>query len=309
MKIACVYPALRDWPKFKWVHEALTRLGHDVVWVQSWKTLAEADAQSELVLFQHRYPIRWPNLKAIHESRTTKWVQWWFDLIATEPHRLPAEQSNFERYHDIMSAMDMVFVKEREFVSQYRESGVNAVYLDQGCPSDIRGVQEAAKTHDVLVWGQGCSHYSIRKRDVSALVKAGFTVKWASREAVNIPGVEHAPWTHPDGLPELASAATMVLSCGRRNDVDGYWSDGLWMALGMGCCVLRRHTAGMENGEFYSYRTHEELVAHATKLKADPELAAATGKKAREWTLANHSIEHRCRTLLEIASTARGPAS
>lgn len=305
MKIACCYPHTPAWPKFRWVHEALASLGHECVWVQNRDDLIEHEPHVDVCLFAHKsFPIRWPNLRDIWERRQSLWAQWWFDLICTDPYSPPDEQPYVRQFRPHFDAMDVVFVKEREYLEAYRAAGIPAVYLDQGCPAGIRPIDYDAEIKwDVLVWGQSGPEYKQRRKDVEQLVKAGYRVAWAGATKGVPKGVESLPWTHSDELHTLASHAACVLCVDRRTDIDGYWSDRIWLALGMGCAVVWR--SAVIPGPFPvlscgNGMSVDEAVERLTDKTERTPLAAHLGTEAREYCLNHHTIKHRCQQLVEI---------
>lgn len=315
MHVGIIYPDQPKWPKMRWVHEALLSLGHQVDRARDASGFADLSQNCDLVILTHKgFGGRWPDLKAHFPNRKALVVQWWFDLVAH--HDVPLAQQAYlspDNHLPLMRACDAVFVKERGLLAEYAALGVRAAYLDQGCPATIREcVRGSAPDWDVLVWGQS---YPERAADALALARAGLRVAWAGNNRACPDGIESLPWCHPDELPELAGRASLVLSCDKRNDLDGYWSDRLWMALGMGCCVLRRETPGLPDGPYVVYRDRTELVSRAKELLAAhgdrpdftpgwPPRVLQFGKEAREWALRNHTLEHRCRDLLNKVSAA-----
>ncbi len=300
MKIACVYPDTPNWPKMRWVHEAFQRLGHTVRQVTCRDELQAADNECDLIVFAHKgLAIRWPNMRDIASTRKATWCQWYFDLNALG-HRLSFDPMTLQK----MCGMDVVFVKERLLLNEYKELGVNAVYLDQGCPSHLAEVDYGAKKDlDVLLWGQGAPNYKQRVRDACLLAEFGLNVAWAGNPQPP-KNIESLPWTPPDKLPELASRARIVLSVGRRNDVDSYHSDSDWLALGMGACVLRRYFPGSEAMPVLTYCNHQELLQLASAIIKDNS-SEALGKYARKVTFAYHKVEDRLNELLYIVFQSR----
>lgn len=226
----------------------------------------------------------------------------WFDLLATQPDLPIHEQPIFQTYERMFLACDIVIVKERSLLPEYRAYGVNAYWCDQGCPSNYPAVDRSvAPEWDLLVWGQGGGHYRERQRAVMAAVAAGFKVAWACAQPVPR-GVVSLPWTHPNQLPALASRARCVLSCGRRNDLPGYVSDGFWLALGMGACLIRRQTPEIPAGPYWTYSNDGELIEHLRWAREHSREAAELGMAARQWVMQEHTIEHRVNDLLRIAA-------
>ena len=298
MKIACVYPDALNWPKMRWVLEAFQRLGHTVCQVKDRDELQAADNECDLIVFAHKgLAIRWPNMRDIALTRKALWCQWWFDLNALD-HRLHFGEQDIQK----LLGMDIVFVKERSLLNEYHTLGINAVYLDQGCPQDMPYAEPQEREWDVLLWGQGGANYRQRTKDAVKLAKAWLKVAWAGFPNVAIPNIpnnpiQRLPWTHPDKLPELASKARCVLSVGRRNNLDGYWSDAYWLACGMGAVVLRRDTPGIPVGPAVALYSNNPVEAYHAAIELD-------GKENRKWVMENHTIEHRCRDLISIVHEA-----
>lgn len=289
------------WPKVDWVAEAAQRLGHDVVRAKTAAELPTLFNECNLVILgQKSLAGRWPNVRDAIANRKCPCIYWWFDLLATTPGEYLTEQPLFQTFAKQFKAVDLSLVKEAGILSQYRDAGCKAEWFDQGCPSNMPAIQPVAPEWDMLVWGQSGSYHE-RCRSVSAAIDAGFTVAWAG--GGNIPaGAIPLPWTMPLDLPKLASRARCVLSSGLRNDLQGFWSDGFWLAVGMGATVLRAGTPGLPDGPFVTYHSNSSLCASLSWLKHHPDEAATLGRQARKWVMENHTIEHRVRALLSLAA-------
>ena len=320
MRVGIIYPEMPQWPKLRWVFEALQSLNIEVERGHSAADFPRLSQECDVLILGHKgLGGRWPDLKHHFPLRTAVVVSWWFDLIAVAPPLSLANQSymSADNFRPLMQACDIVFVKEKGMLDEFRELGINAQYLDQGCPVDVRECVRTPKPEwDVLVWGQ---RYVDRMKDAAVLAEAGFKVAWAG-DVTPPKGVERLAWCHPDNLPELCGKASLVLSSDRRNDLAGYWSDRLWMALGMGCAVLRHETPGLRVGPYLRYANQWELVEKAKTIlsvRSGDQAATPTwspdvlalGKEARTWCLANHTLAHRCRELLEKALSVRTAAA
>jgi len=302
VKLAMVYPERAKWPKWSWVADAARALGHDVRRVGTAIDLREADRWADLVLFEHKNAgLNIADILAVARLRKSRWGQWWFDLLATDAGQPLAEQRLVKAFLPVMRAMDRVFVKERGLLAQYRELGINAAYLDQGCPSAMRACAHRERPEfDVVIWGTAGSDYRQRMADVRALVKRGFSAVWAGHPSGSLPRrVVPVPFVPALELPKLASRAAVVLCVDYRHDLDGYWSDRLWLALGAGNCVVRRDTPGLDPAlPCYVYQDAAQLIELVAGLKADHEHRRAMGEAARRYTLTGHTYEHRLRELL-----------
>lgn len=300
MRIACVYPNTPMWPKYRWVHAALKAIGHEAWQVRNREELREADHTADLVILpQKEIAIRWPNLKDIAEQHRATWINWWFDLILTDSAKPLSEQAYLKTSLLLMRSCKRVFVKEIPLLSQYRDLGIQAEYMDQGSPSHWP-LLETTPEFDVLAWGQGGPTYNERTKAVQEIVKAGYTVAWAGHGLL---GTRHLPWFKADDFPAVAARARVLLHVSRRNDLDGYTSDGFWMACATGRPVVKKAYPGMPPGPYQVFHdSHDLQDAVKRALEQD-------GREVREWALANHTIEHRCRQLLEIVQSARCAAA
>ena len=330
MNVALVYPERPAWPKMRWVKDAIDSLGHRTRHVNTQgrnatailEDVAAADAECDLILFcQKGFGLSAADLCDLAEERRALWGQWWFDLLAVD-HTLPlCEQSCLRekdgggQYQDadmlrLMRMMDLVFVKERSLVRDYHALGVNARWLDQACPSWLGACEHASPPEfDVLVFGSRGMAWRQRRRDAGDLVREGFTVAWAGHPDGDVPpGCQPLPFCPPEKLPELASRAAVVLCVDARHDVEGYWSDRLWLATGMGACVVRRFTPGLPGGVVAHTRLTSEsagLFYSVRRLCGSPGLRRSLGTAARRYVMANHTYEHRVQELLEQCSNLK----
>ncbi len=307
MKLGIAAAHTPDWPKVQWVCEAATRIGHDVRRATTANELPDLFRECDLVILGHKSLAgRWPNVREAIKNRQCPVVYWFFDLVAATPGVPLVEQQMFQTFRPFFENVDLSLVKERNLLGEYRQAGCRVEWFDQGCPSTMPAVVPVKPEWDLLVWGQ-YGHYRQRAHAVESAIRAGFTVAWAGTGPYPN-GVVGLPWTPPESLPALASRARCVLSCGVRNDLDSYYSDALWLALGMGACVIRKATRGLPNGPYFMYHDDHEVVDRLRWARSHPEEAVETGRRAREWVMGRHTLEHRVRELLTlVAGTVMAP--
>lgn len=299
MQIAVVapeYQAANDKPG--WCIDALNRLGHTAFRCTNLSGVIDADASSDVLLFmQASAGLNRVDLVAASEARKARWVQWYWDLIYREPGKPLAQQVYVSGFLDVMRAMDLVLVKERGLISEYRQLGVPASWCWQAAPSWLpeAGVSSPPRW-DILLWGTSRG-YDQRFADAAAVAKAGYRVAWATSQGPVPAGVEPVPWQSPGELPSLAGQATLVLSVDYA-DVEGYCSDRLFLAGGMGCCVLHRTGYDAPFNGLWSYETQADLLDAARLLLGEPALVAATRNLARQQVMAEHTYERRLGQLL-----------
>lgn len=306
----------------EWVAKAFASLGHDVRQAHDLTGLSECDQDCELVLFEQRCAgLNYADVAELARGRQAVWVQWTFDLMATEPglplvdqpnmgHRTTSDNLEPTDTLKMMRLMDLTFVKERSMLDDYARLGVEARYLDQGCPSWIGGCQHHERPEfDVCLFGSFRGGAVERRGDVRSLLSEGRSAVWAGHSGGDAPpGVTPLPFTPAEQLPQFTSRAAVTLCVDQRHDLDGYWSDRLWLALGMGACVLRRSSPGLPKagGRFETYRTPSELNLKLVGLLASTEARVEMGSAARAWVLRYHTYRDRCRRLLREVERWKG---
>ncbi len=312
MKLAVARPGHDKWPKFDWVAKAGEALGHQVQRFTFKDDLVSVDAENDVLLFSHKSSgIGAPDIVKAEPGHSAIWVTWQFDLMALEVNKPLAESPAFNKWTSqkkweptdnlrCLRAMDYVGVKERGLLKEYAALGVNAFWMDQGCPSNMPQCEHREIPEwDVLFFGCDGGDRRLRKQDVSSLLAEGFTVAWAGHVGAGIPsGVLPLSFCPALELPMLASRAAVVLGVDFRHDLEGYWSDRVWLALGMGACHVRRHTDGLPGLPMSVYQTSEELIKHVSELRADRGCRETTGQLARSIVMKHHTYESRLEELL-----------
>ena len=295
--------------KVGWAVEGFRKAKENVRRVHTLEGLREADWESRLVIFdQYDAGLNASSIVEIAQHKRSTWFQWWRDLVAFNDEPL-LKQIESMSLLPMMRAMDLCLVKERSLLVEYGECGISARFMDQACPPEMPEVDRNQEADfDVIVFGT----YSreIRRRDAMTLRDAGLRVAWAGQpEAAGCPpGIEPLPWTHPFGLPALVSRAKVVLSVDHRVDLDGYCSDRVYLAAGMGACVARRKSPGMVDLPMFDYGDEKALVKLVRKLADDKKLRDTTGKAARKLVMAKHTYRDRADSILALyANDSGGP--
>lgn len=309
MNIGIVAADTAKWPKMTWLATAFEHLGHSVRICREPDELRRSDAWADGVVFRHRSVIRWPNLKDLANQRRATWVQIWFDLLQTQPGLPLHDQPGVQRHVDLMNAMDCLAVKER--IDNPGKVLTPIVYIDQGIPEAL--IVEPRQTrpqYDVVVFGQGKEKYPQRYEDAKELVRAGYGVLWIGAAGAVPQGVTTRPFVSPADLPLVVSRlAKIVLSVGRRWDIDGYASDALYLAIASGLPVIRRSTAE-HPAPVLTYRDSDRLLYLVSRIIKDRAATEAYVKECQEWLRANRTTKHTASALADlIALTAEARAT
>lgn len=287
------------WPKYEWITAALEALGHTVRRSRTTEELERLTQECDVVFLGHRsHAGRWVNIKHALQNRRCPVVYWWFDLISTQPGVELFHQPLFATYESVFREVDLVFTTERNLVPEFDAEGIVAEYLPESCPDGIVNAEPVAKTRDVLLWGSQIG-YTQRLRDIQAVAQAGYSVGWGNAK-IPQQGVEWLPLVPWRDIPAVAASARCVVSCGLRNDLDGYFSDSFLMSAASGVPVLRRQTPGLPDGPYFTYDSHEKLVELVQWCRDNPADAAELGRMGREWATSEHSIKIRAEQALQV---------
>lgn len=313
MRIGLAYPQYERFPKWDWIAEAFTRCGHEVTPIRSIPVLKAADNDCDCILFA-QYGAGLSDIAFHARNHKSFWVTWQFDTLCLQANKPLLQQPGLQRLFDRewipttqllnLKGMDLVLVKDRAILSEIKSLGIVAEYFDQACPSGMAACEHSETPEwDVLVYGSSEEPWVERRHDVTVLLEGGFAVAWAGHHGESSPrGALALPYCPPLQLPELASHAAVTLCSDFRSDMDGYWSDRLWLALGMGACVVRRDTPGLPAPEgelpYAVYQSDADMLATVARLRKDHEERRRLGTMARQWVMTNHTYENRVREFL-----------
>ncbi len=300
MRVGLVYQDRKKWLKFRWVHSAFDRLGHETVRCRTIDEVRAADRDCDLLLFEQRNAgLNERELLGVEKSGNAIWSQWWFDLIRRDDPIEELESQHLVRqFGDVMQKMDVVFVKDT-WLEEYAEFGVDAIHLDQGCPFNLPACEHhEAPEFDAIFVGSATKHYPERLAALRLLCDEGLRVAVAGDSGAYPPQATRLGWVDPFNLPAQFSRAAIVIHIDIRHDVPSYRSDSFWMKLGAGACVLKRGGIDDPQGPYF---THEELggLLNATsQLLREPLRRSQIGRSARRWVMREHTYEHRIEELV-----------
>lgn len=320
MNIAIVSPepnaVLCD--KLAWVASALVDTGHSVRKIGHYQDIPQVDAECDVLLFDHKSAgTNHNNIATLGKTRRAIWLQWWRDLVATEPSLPLSQQPNMLAFGKVMRVMDAVLVKERSLLDEYRTLGINALWLDQACPKDMPACSHPETPEwDVLVVGN--CEYPQRREDARALADAGYRVAFVALPGCETapPGCVGLPWHHPvKELPQLVSKSAVVLGVDYRTDLPGYTSDRSYLVAGMGACYISRvedygtHTFSQSPAAQLSawvYDCRESLLNVVRTALANPDERTRRGESARYLVSSHHTYHNRASELSGIVEELMG---
>ena len=298
MQIGLVYQDRKRWDKFRWVHQALERLGHDVFRCTSFSDVLHYNDTCDLMLFEQRNAgLCEYDLLKIRKNPQGIWAQWWFDLLSRDDWHL------LEAFGKIMSKMDVCYTKHP--VSEV-DCRIATTYLDQGCPSDLPACEHREDPEfDAMIVGSMTKHYPGRQIAAHMLASAGLRVAVAGEGGTIPRGVENLGWVDPFDLPAAFSRAAVVVHIDITNKVPGYRSDSFWLKMGAGACVVAQAFDGNSAASIglpTNHAVYSEplvLLTAVEELRRDVNLRRDWGEAARRYTMRERTYETQCAELIE----------
>lgn len=302
MRVGFVYPNTTT-SKYAWAADAMRAIGNDVEHLKDIAQLSDASSRCDLIIVaQKGGGLNRVELAAAIRECPCPTVQWWFDLIALNGRPLAESPFTQGAGGDLMRAFDVIYVKEADRIEEYKSLGITAEWLDQGCPSWM-----PATTHhddpefDVLIYGTYSNSYWQRVSIAQKLASRGYRVAWASRQSVSpIRGIIPIQFTLPAALPELASRSRFTLCVDVTNAEPGYWSDRIWLAMGMGAVAITNSTP-LFPAPHDMYLEHHRAsgLTEQLRLHNNTDARKEIGKAAREYVMTNHTYEVRCKEIIQ----------
>lgn len=258
----------------------------------------------DLVLSFYGWRIARQELERLRERRILS-VCWWLNDPFEPASSLPT-----------MKVHDLIFSNDPGSVRTYREAGfAEAHWLPTACdPAVHRPVAPTIRPRAGIVFAG--DWHPLREICCERLARR-FDVRihgpWLRKLAPDAPlrSRVHDGFFTPEAMAEIFASSEIVLNLHTWRD---RWPHGtnprLFEAAGCGACQLvdRRtelHELFDPEHEVATWDTPEELEAQAERLLASPEIRRSLGKAARQRALAEHTYEHRMRTVLTHAERLR----
>jgi len=252
----------------------------------------------DALLFNHKWQ------RALPTCRPRK-VLWSFDLVAMDPTRPLHEQA---RWHgDAWRTLDVMLVRERSLVGEYRRHGVPAHWSDQACwPANCIG-RTFAPVHpcDVGFAGQGYAHGG-RRELVGTLAQRHDVHVWCHNER-SWDGLD-VTWhrgLYDGNFGQIVADAKVIIGTNYRNDLDGCWSNRLWEVLGAGGFFLTRRVPGLadvvtDGVHCVMFDTVADAVAKAAYYLAHPAERQRIARQGQTHAWMHHTYAHRLRDLEKL---------
>lgn len=248
----------------------------------------------DVLLFTHAWQEPVPSCRPVT-------VQWWFDLLWRDPTRALEAQERWRP--EVMRTMDIVLLKERAHLDACGRAGLNAAYLDQACWPPLHEVGAAPREPDVDVAFPGACYDEGGRLDViRALARRHRVGVWSSDPRWHdLPVAVHPP-VYGTGWSDIVARSAIVLGTNYRNDVDGYWSNRVWCALGAGGFFLTRRVPGLadvviDGVHCVMFDTVADAMDKAAYYLEHPHQRRRIARQGQVHAWMNHTYAHRLREL------------
>ncbi|WP_276271764.1 CgeB family protein [Haloarcula litorea] len=204
------------------------------------------------------------------------------------------------------------FVTNSEGVhDRLRSMGARAVHsVHYGVDPGVYAPVDVPYEYDVSFFGSGAAFREERTRNMitkpARQLDADFVVGGRGYE-IDLGDVERAGWIPVNGFRRFCNSARINLNITREGHRTVYKSSTSrpFELAAMGCCVVSDPYDGLGEWfdigeEMYVAETAEEAMDLYEWLLDDDELREATGRKARERVLADHTFRDRANELVDI---------
>jgi spore maturation protein CgeB len=207
--------------------------------------------------------------------------------------------------------MDVVFLREKDYLTRYGREGVRGYYLDQACDADESpaSAYPPGMACDVAFFG---THFPDRARMLRNLGRERIVRIYSDRpRSWRWKGFPAEPAAYGLRLAQAVAGARIVYGESARSDIHGYWSDRVYRILGHRGFFLTRYAPGLE--DFFTNHEHlvwgrddDEIAALATRYLNDEPARRRIAAAGFSHVRAHHTYDHRAHELLGVLERTRG---
>lgn len=266
---------------------ALEQLGHFVERVPERVGYQVAKMRTDLVLFH-----KWVHIPTLEKVKALK-AFWWFDLVEHPSDPTLFNRSALRRgwMSKVMPLVDVGFCTDGDWVDKYPSK---LVWLPQGYDTRYRYDFVEEKRFPVLFAGAAGRG--------SGTVRQSF-LEFLQRNLGD--GLLHLPkGFHGEGLARLVAQSSVVVAPDGPV-TDRYWSNRVYLMLGMGACLLHPYCGYLHehyepNKEILYYRSRAEMEVVISVLLSQGGERQRLSEAGRERTFRDHSYVERCKKLVSV---------
>jgi hypothetical protein len=210
----------------------------------------------------------------------------------------------------VAKQMDVVFLREKNYLERYGRAGVRGYYLDQAADADEAPSDETSPdmSCDIAFFG---TYFANRARTLRRLGKKRALRIYSDRPSSWLWGGLLAERSaYGPRLAQAAAGAKIIYGASARSDIPGYWSDRVYRVLGHRGFFLTRYAPGLE--DFFTNHEHlvwghddDEIDALAARYLADEPARRRIAAAGFAHVRAHHTYDHRARELLGVLERTR----
>ena len=299
------------------LYRAFQDQGHDILWINPARLRRKKGNIFELTLLEQLHQFE-PHIVFIYskdipllilreivkQGYTT--VQYYEDWAPTLPEGL-SERARL---------VDHFLVTNKGMAADYQAAGIrNPLYFTGSCDIHDHWMQRAVLPHwksDIAFIGAARSGEP--RIELVKNLKKQYRTKVYGRNWHRFGVKPTLPVIRPRGYRLVCSGSKIVLGSDVTTDIEGYWSNRLWLTLGCGGFFLTNYVKGLE--DFFEnrkhlvwYRSQEECLELIREYLRNPRERVRIARQGYARVHAQHTFHHFIERVVALceAQWANGP--
>lgn len=295
MRVTIIAKSKRHTLIYHYFKKAFESLGHQALWIKYPKLKSYigeklATAITEKVMFKFK-----PDLLFFHgtdlpyelllRAREHMLVVMYYDDCMKISGNYPIEVINFGKQCDIM------YITNRGEIPNYKEWGVNAMFITGGCDKDAhRAVKRAGRMYQSDVAFIGKPNTPERVECMREVGKRFDLKLWGSGwERFGLTSA--AKDIYADGYRKICAGAKIILGWNIDPTVDLYFSNRTWYTLGCGGFLLTLYSPSLE--EIFERGGHLDWFETVEECCEKIEHYLQNSEKRKKISQAGYELAHR----------------
>ena len=229
-------------------------------------------------------------------------VYWWYFDTAT------LSEKRQHRVIETAKLVDVFFNKDKPQFEQYRQAGINPIWLDQGVPPACESQSRNAPKFELGFFG---SSHAIHGNRLTLLKKLdqqySLVIYTPDISKFNSAGFNNVrPAVSQSSIGKAVSEIKIVLVLNSAKNTAYCWSDRIHLMIGSGAFTLVEYLAGLD--ETYTDEQHCIYFSNNTELVEKIEfylnddkldIRSTVANNGYHWANTNHSYTNRTMEFLE----------
>lgn len=268
------------------IADGFRQLGHEVICVPEAYPEVTRKVKCDLHLFNHLRDV------SVYEDIKIPKVFWYFDRVMCDDDTLTRRSTGRQQWIKYATeVVDCGFCTDGDW--SMNDTSGKLVWLMQGFNQVLKPAQhtsEQSKTHDILFTG---GRFGGRERE-------SFVSEMQSKYGRKFHHVTKG--VHGDKLAQLIAGAKIVVAPDSPVS-DSYWSNRVYLTLGLGGFLLHPYSRGIEYQfglDLQCYKSRDDLHELIKYYLNDPDMRESMRFGGHYRVTQQHTYKHRCESMLNI---------